>query len=362
MFAPDATLVAYTYNDHELVRGLLDQLPSWTARPKEVVVVDDGSAEPFTDERPDRIIRHDTNQGFAAAKRSGLQAATRKFICSLDCDIRPDADWLASCLPVAARPEVGVVSSPILTGWDEGVISRYLRTFMSLHQDRSGAVAALDGGGAWLMRREVWERSGAGMEPLSGPLRSDIAFFRRVAELGLALWINPDVAARQVRRFDRFSLARRIWLGQGYDIRAQAAAGAGLEETLLVAGGFFGRRMAQEQDYEPAFAYLDLLAFCFGAADLLRLHDGDAGCVGKLVPVLVGGNMGLGEVVRADVVRLVGTQSAESVPPESLQRAGALLRSLGGERLAELSEADVRTIRDEDAASTADFTVFNELN
>ena len=35
------TLVTYTYDDHELVRGLLSSVTGWTAMPSAIVVIDD---------------------------------------------------------------------------------------------------------------------------------------------------------------------------------------------------------------------------------------------------------------------------------------------------------------------------------
>lgn len=47
MFAASVTLLTYTRNDHTLVYGLLASLGQWTVRPREIIVVDDGSATPF---------------------------------------------------------------------------------------------------------------------------------------------------------------------------------------------------------------------------------------------------------------------------------------------------------------------------
>jgi len=41
------TLVTYTYNDNALAAGLLADAALWSVRPREIVVVDDGSAEPL---------------------------------------------------------------------------------------------------------------------------------------------------------------------------------------------------------------------------------------------------------------------------------------------------------------------------
>jgi glycosyltransferase involved in cell wall biosynthesis len=76
-----------------VVRGLLAVLPTVAVR-HEVVVVDDGSGDRTAavvggiaaDERRVRLVRHDTNRGYGAALRSGLDASREPWCFFVDGD------------------------------------------------------------------------------------------------------------------------------------------------------------------------------------------------------------------------------------------------------------------------------------
>ncbi|MBA4358601.1 MAG: glycosyl transferase, partial [Desulfovibrio sp.] len=97
MPSPRLSLCTYTYNDAGFIHDLLRQVPSWQVQPDEIVVVDDGSKQPFAPRIPLpqlRVIRLDQNQGITRAKGAGLSAARGERIFSLDCDTRVAPDWL----------------------------------------------------------------------------------------------------------------------------------------------------------------------------------------------------------------------------------------------------------------------------
>ena len=112
MKSPTITLCTYTYNDAEFASDLVRRSHSFTVRPDEIVVVDDGSDVPFSmDGAPEnlRILRHESNRGITRAKGAGLSAATGDYIFSMDCDTRVSPDWLERNLPHLLTPEIGLV-------------------------------------------------------------------------------------------------------------------------------------------------------------------------------------------------------------------------------------------------------------
>lgn len=57
------SLCSYTYNDANLLHDLLASIPAWSFQPDEIILMDDGSDEPFSlteDEKklPVKILRH----------------------------------------------------------------------------------------------------------------------------------------------------------------------------------------------------------------------------------------------------------------------------------------------------------------
>ncbi len=99
---PLFSVVIPTYNRPAPLRACLDSLTRLRAPAGsfEVVVVDDGSAEPIApviealaDQLPVRLIRQ-ANTGPAGARNAGVEAAAGRYIAFTDDDCVPDPDWL----------------------------------------------------------------------------------------------------------------------------------------------------------------------------------------------------------------------------------------------------------------------------
>lgn len=252
-------LCTYTYNDAELALELLRSVASWTRRPNEIVIVDDGSAKPFPDARIERVrvLRIPINSGPAKAKAFGLSACQGDIILSMDCDIRLDPEWLEHCLPSVREPDVGIVGAPVLNRAGKGLVAEYMAEFDN-HQPRHGEVDFLMSG-LWLMRREVWTQVG-GFGDTVGRTHEDRAFCRRVREAGLKLMNDARMPARQVRRLSRFAMVKRLWslLGPGY--LAATEQSGGLETACAaVLEEVRGRIVNSLQKGRPLLVYVDLL-------------------------------------------------------------------------------------------------------
>jgi GT2 family glycosyltransferase len=85
----------------------------------EVIVVDNGSTEDPTPEvragfPGARVIRNETNVGFAAGNNQGAAAATGEFVIFLNDDTRAHPDWLTELVATARRRGAACVASYIL--------------------------------------------------------------------------------------------------------------------------------------------------------------------------------------------------------------------------------------------------------
>lgn len=260
--------VTYTYNDATLVNALLGEIRRWTVRPDAVLVVDDGSATPYA---PDaaapaggpapRILRLESNQGPGRAKRAGLAAAAdggADVILSLDADIRPHPDWLATALPRLADPGVGLVGAEFAHGLSADSLSRYLRAFFTpAAEDKA---APFLGAGLWLLRRDVWDNLG-GFGDFDRTTHEDLYFCRKIAVAGLAMWSVNSKPVRQIRRLHRCAYVRREMAYLGLAIRKWAET-HGLENALRPLAEQASARMGQILEQGAAeFLYLEIFRY-----------------------------------------------------------------------------------------------------
>lgn len=168
----------------------------------EVIVVDngskDGSVEFLMEHYPAvRIIRNDSNQGFARPNNQAAAVASGEFIALVNNDMRLAPDWVERMLGVLTHsdPEVACVGSRILK-WDGSAVD-FIRGTMAFNGMgfQPGFEAPIDSpeardypeellfacGGAMLIRREVFLGAGGFDEDY-------FAYYEDV-DLGWRLWV-----------------------------------------------------------------------------------------------------------------------------------------------------------------------------
>lgn len=267
--------VTYTYNDAALVNALLGEIRRWTVKPDAILVVDDGSATPFLPGAgvsagaggpAPQILRLEPNQGPARAKRAGLAAAAAadaEVILSLDADIRPHPEWLATAMPRLADPAVGLVGAEFAHGLSGDSLSRYLRAFFTPAPEDK--VAPFLGAGLWLLRRDIWDGLG-GFADFDQSTHEDLYFCRKIAAAGLRMWSVNSKPVRQIRRLHRRSYVRREMAYLGQAVR-KMAQNCGLQNALSPLTQQASARIRQilERD-EAEFLYLEIFKYAAALA------------------------------------------------------------------------------------------------
>jgi GT2 family glycosyltransferase len=104
MTAAPVAVIVVSWDRRELLLDCLESLQNQTMLPAEVIVVDngstDGSAEAvarrfgFDAAAPVRVIRSETNLGFAGGNNLGAAAATAPWLALLNNDAAADPRWL----------------------------------------------------------------------------------------------------------------------------------------------------------------------------------------------------------------------------------------------------------------------------
>ena len=115
----DYSIVMPVFNREDLTEQCLSTLlPTLEgAGEGEVIIVDNGSRSQTADVLAKfpwvRIIRNETNLGFAAACNQGARLAAGRLICHLNNDIIAQPRWLANMIE-RLRPGVGIVGARLL--------------------------------------------------------------------------------------------------------------------------------------------------------------------------------------------------------------------------------------------------------
>jgi glycosyltransferase involved in cell wall biosynthesis len=138
--SPKLSVVICSLNGAAGVDRCMRSLAMQTIRSSlELIVVDDGSTDATSDiarAHAAKVVRHVTNLGLAAARNSGLDAATAPFVAFLDDDCEPEPQWAAQLLASYKEGVIGV-GGPILPGARDGFMLGYLKRHNPLKPQES---------------------------------------------------------------------------------------------------------------------------------------------------------------------------------------------------------------------------------
>lgn len=112
----DVAVIIVNWNSGLLLRDCLASLCKQTLQPDQVIVVDnassDGSADCVSELKDYRLIRADTNLGFAAGNNLALRQTQAKYVVLLNPDTCADPSWLENLVRAAnAYPESAAFGS-----------------------------------------------------------------------------------------------------------------------------------------------------------------------------------------------------------------------------------------------------------
>ena len=113
------------------IEGLLAQTHPFD----EILVIDDGSRDnsPEIARRYPQVtlIQHPTNKGLAAARNTAMRSARNEFVASVDADVVPDPNWIATLIPHLNDPKVAGAGGFLLEGMQDTIADRWRCARMS---------------------------------------------------------------------------------------------------------------------------------------------------------------------------------------------------------------------------------------
>ncbi len=190
---PKVSVIIPCFNHGRSLDGAVDSVLGQTFQDFEIIVVNDGSTDPFTRDllasygRPRTRVLHQTNGGVSSGRNYGIRAALGEFILTLDADDRFAATFIEKAVPILeTNPEVGMVTCGI----------RYFGACSRILFPRGGGLTeflvANCCPASCLFRRASWEAASGYNESIVRGYE-DWDFWISVCEKGWCAHVLPEV-------------------------------------------------------------------------------------------------------------------------------------------------------------------------
>jgi len=159
------SIVLVTWNSAPYLRRCLDGILQQTYRDRELIVVDNASADASVEivaPHATRVIRNDTNRGFSAAVNQGLAVASGEFLLILnpDCYLLPDyAERLVGVLEgrASSPPASGIVPGAIARDSHGTAHDHALTAGQDARPERAGSPPSIGSATGLLIRAQGWD-------------------------------------------------------------------------------------------------------------------------------------------------------------------------------------------------------------
>jgi glycosyltransferase involved in cell wall biosynthesis len=201
--------VVVTYHDEKpaYLREAVESVLAQTLRPDEVVVVDDGSAQPCAElvRELGRGVRylHQENTGLGGARNAGVAATTGELLAFLDSDDLWPPDRLRDLRDaLATDPGAAVASGHVTQFLSPDLDEEERRRFAFSPQSLPGLLAT-----TMLIPRRVVDRLG----PFSTDrqIHQTVEWIGRLSDYGLRVVTIPEVVLLRRIHLDNFGVRRR---------------------------------------------------------------------------------------------------------------------------------------------------------
>lgn len=198
----------------DLLAQCLSGLEGQSARPLEVLVVDDGCAPAIELPRsplPLRLIREDLQAGPAAARNRGAAEARGDVLLFLDSDVVPEPDVVARVAAAFLEPGSpdALFGSYVARRTDRGPVADYKDLSIAWLHHTAPREARSFWSGCGAVRTEAFRAVG-GFDADRYPraMVEDVELGLRLGDRGFAIHIHPEIQVRHLKRWTAWSLWR----------------------------------------------------------------------------------------------------------------------------------------------------------
>lgn len=213
----DITLYVPFYNAWSTIWKCLEGVKNQTLKPSSVIIVDDGSDIPFSEDNVKkagmdiRVLNHDINSGLSAARNSALNAASTPLIASLDSDVMPEKGWLEKLLYAINNNPVEGAGGKLTEYFSDNLGDRWRAVHMCQHWgDKTIMNPRFIYGANNIFKTDTLKNSGGYIRDLKTNYE-DMSLSEAIYSKGLNLIYEPSAACYHLRRDDEVSILPGFW-------------------------------------------------------------------------------------------------------------------------------------------------------
>ncbi len=186
------TIVIPCYNDGKYIDEAVDSILAQTYRDFEIIIVNDGSTDAFTNDllknynKPKTRVLHKSNGHLSSARNHGIKHSKAEYILPFDADDIFEPSYLEKAVKILdENPEIGVVTCDIR------LFENARGVWRSKSGDMMDLLAKNDICGNSLFRYQCWEDAGGYNENMRG--FEDWNFWIGVGKKGWKFYSIPEV-------------------------------------------------------------------------------------------------------------------------------------------------------------------------
>jgi GT2 family glycosyltransferase len=206
------------FNGASYLPATITAILQQTRAPDELLIIDDGSTDDsvvVAEKYPVRVIRHEKNQGLAAARNTALANAQFPLLAAFDADAVAEPAWLAYLLEAFADPQIAGAGGRLIENYRETPPD--LWRALQLSQDLGEQPIEMCwptpkrlGGFGTVFRVDVLKKIG-GYDQRFRTNYEDVNLCARVLQAGYKTLFEPRAVMRHMRRDTFSSVLRTSW-------------------------------------------------------------------------------------------------------------------------------------------------------
>lgn len=189
---PLASVVITNFNYGQYLHQAIDSVLAQTFQDFEIILVDDGSTDPYTKEvlsvlnKPKTQVIFQNNQGLPRTRNNGIKIAQGKYICCLDADDCLSPTYLEKCIYQLETRNLDVCFSWVQNFGDSNSVWENGPFLIDvLMKGNSVSVSAV-------FKKAVWEQVGGYKAAMTHYVYDDWEFWLTLAEQGAVGYCIPE--------------------------------------------------------------------------------------------------------------------------------------------------------------------------